>query len=233
MDIYSYLFKDLKKTSKIVYRKETFKISKNSKEKEISYLIENWASLTIDKNDYSSSLVRDKKEFSKMEDKKFLEIVDIINNYNYVNYCILKDNLSYYDADYAVVNSLSGFENIYLKNRYFVLQKDFPKSKGIDILKSNSYYFDKYFRENIESLIEFKIKDLIVFLKKIYGNKFNKLSYLNDIKSLEKFDYTLKEFILEKANLSFKSCYLFFYKNMGRVLDDLYLLPKTYIIFYN
>lgn len=232
MDIYTYLFKDLKKNTKIEFKSLKFKILKKIDDNFIDYEIEKRGVLKINKKDYSSSLVTLKREFNKMEDKIFLDLLSIINNYNYVNYCIIEDNMTYYDVDYAVVNSLSGFKNIYLENDFLVLQKKFPKST-IDILKSNSYYFDKYFRENIKEVINFKIKDFIKFLKNIYKKKFDSLEYLKDIKSLEKFDYTVKEFILEKANLNFKSCYLFFYSNMAKVLEDLYLLPKRYIIFYN
>ena len=38
-------------------------------------------------------------------------------------------------------------------------------------------------------------------IKKIYGKDFEQKDYLKDIRELEKFDYTLKNFILEKANL--------------------------------
>ena len=233
MDIYTYLFKPNKSLTKITFRKIFFKLTKDSNDKNISYDIKNWGLLEINKKDYSSKFVREVREFNKREEMIFLELLNIINNYNYVNYCILEDNLKFYDVDYGIVNSLSGFENIYLKNGFLVLQKDFPKSNSIEILKSNSYYFDKYFRENIDAVINFKIKNFIEFLKKVYGKRFNTIDYLKDIKSLSKFDYTVKEFILEKANLNFKSCYLFFYNNMSKVLDDIHLLPKNYVIFYN
>ena len=111
-------------------------------------------------------------------------------------------------------------------------QKNFPKSENLDILKSNSYYYDKFFKENIDVIINMKLKKFVQTLKKIYGSEFEEKKYLNNITELEKFDYTLKNFILEKANLDKKKCFNFFYEIMGKILADLYLLPKMYIIFY-
>ena len=42
-----------------------------------------------------------------------------------------------------------------------------------------------------------------------------------------------ERFIVEKANLNFKSCYLFFYSNMEKILEFLNLLPKDFIKFYH
>ena len=104
--------------------------------------------------------------------------------------------------------------------------------KNLDILKSNSYYYHNFFNEYVDSIINLKLKEFIKFLKKIYKDKFYKLAYLKDIIELEKFDYTLKNFILEKANLDRKKCFDFFYSNMGKIMEDLHLLPKKYIMFY-
>lgn len=232
MDIYSYLFKDIKKTTNIVFSDIKYKITKSIDEKNIIYTIKDWATLTIYKNFYYSIVEREKKEYDKNADNNFLDLIKVINNYNYVNYCILKDRLLFHNVEYSIVNSLSGFKNIYLEKGYMILQDNVPTIENVDILLSNSYYFDKYFREFIDVIINLKIKEFIKTLKKIYGKDFSKTAYLKDIKSLEKFDYTIKEFILDKANLNFISCYNFFYKNMGKILDDLSLLPKKFIIFY-
>ena len=146
---------------------------------------------------------------------------------------MIEDNLTFHGVDFITVNTLSGFENPYIKDGFKVLQKNFPKAENLDILKSNAYYYDKFFKENIDTVIDLKLKEFIKLLKKIYGNEFNNKKYLKDIEELEKFDYTLKNFILDKANLEQKSCFVFFYESIGKVMDDLYLLPKKYIMFFN
>ena len=232
MDVYSYLFKKINKKTKVNFENLNFNIKFYSDENNIIYEIDKNLRITIDKLKYSSHVLIFKKEYQEEEFKKILKLVDIINRYNYINFSILEDNLVSFDIDYITVNTLSGFENPYLKFNYKVLQKNFPESNTIDILKSNSYYYDKFFKENIEIIINLKLKKFISFLKKIYGKSFTEKEYLKDIVELEKFDYILKDFILEKANLNQKKCFNFFYYIMGRVLNDLHLLPKKYIYFY-
>lgn len=231
MDIYSYLFKSIEKKTKIEYKKSTFEI-KFYKDQDLIYEICDVCRIVINIKDYSAQTTIFKREYEEHEFKKILEIINIINKYNYVNYNTLDDNLVFHGVDYITVNTLSGFENPYLNYNYKVQQKNFPKSESLDILKSNAYYYDKFFKENIKVIINLHLKKFIGFLKKIYGQEFKEKKYLKDVMELEKFDYTLKNFILERANLDKKRCFNFFYDIMGRILDDLYLLPKKYIYFY-
>ena len=233
MDIYAYLFKDSDKKIIIEFKDTKFSIKKYKESNKIIYEIYNWGRLKINKDDYSSLVENLKKEYKEREYKRYLELIKIINKYNYINYCVFEDNLTFHGVDFITVNTLSGFENPYINNGFKVLQRNFPKAENLDILKSNAYYYDKFFKENVVTVIDLKLKEFIKLLKKIYGPDFNKKRYLRDIEELEKFDYTLKNFILEKANLEQKSCFTFFYESIGKVMDDLYLLPKKYVMFFN
>lgn len=232
MDIYSYLFKNINKKTKIDYNNSNFEIKLFTEKNTLIYEIFDYGRIFIEKENYSSKVNVLSREYQENLYKNFLELVDIINRYNYINYSILEDNLLFNNVDFITVNTLSGFKNPYSKFGYKVLQKNFPESKNLDILKSNAYYYDKFFKQNIDIIINLNLKDFIDLLKKIYGKEFNQKDYLKDIKELQKFDYTLKNFILEKANLNKITCYNFFYNIMGKVLEDLYLLPKKYIYFY-
>jgi len=232
MDIYTYLFKNSNKKTKINYQNNTLDIKLFKEEQILIYELFEQGRLTINKKDYSSTIKGFSQNYKEKEFKEFLQIINIINKYNYVNYCIIEDNLLFQQVNYITVNTLSGLTNPYLDFGYKVLQKNFPETETLDILKSNAYYYDKFFRENINIIINLHLKEFIKLLKKIYGKEFHQKDYLKDIKELEKFDYTLKNFILEKATLEKLTCFKFFYHIMGKVLEDMYLLPKKYIFFY-
>jgi hypothetical protein len=232
MDIYTYLFKKNIRKTKIIFEDYIFYIKLYQDENNILYEIFDWGRVEIDNKDFSSEIKIFEREYNEKEFYIFLKLIDIINRYNYINYSILLDTLTFHNVDFMTVNTLSGFKNPYLESGYKVLQKKFPATKNLDILKSNSYYYHNFFNEYVDSIINLKLKEFIKFLKKIYKDKFYKLAYLKDIIELEKFDYTLKNFILEKANLDRKKCFDFFYSNMGKIMEDLHLLPKKYIMFY-
>ena len=131
MDIYSYLFKTITKKTKIKYENFSFDIKFYKDNNLLIYEGKDIFRITINKDDYSAetnifNLNYDEKEFLKI-----LKIIDIINKYNYVNYNILDDNLIFHGVDYMTVNTLSGFNNPYIKFNYKVFQKNFPKTETL------------------------------------------------------------------------------------------------------
>jgi len=235
MDIYTYLLKNIEKKTKVNLENCKFNIKKNnstlSDTKNI-YIIYDWAQINVFKKEGYSIVKCEKKEYDERKFKVFLNLVDTINKYYFLNYSIVEDNLTFHEIDFMTINTLTGMKNPYLDFGFKSLQNDFPHSENLDIVKSNAYYYDKYFKENIELIINFKMDIFIKFLKKVFKKEFNEKKYLKDIEELKEFDYILKDFIIEKANLKKIKCFKFFYKNMENILNDLSLLPKKYIIFY-
>jgi hypothetical protein len=228
MDLYTYLLKNIEKKTKVVIDNYKFYIKKEK----LTFFIDSWADIIIYKNESYSFIKCYEKEYLEDNFKTFLDLVDTINKYYFLNYSIIQDNLIFHGIDFMTINTLSGIKNPYLDYGFKSLQNNFPRSDNLDIIKSNAYYYDKYFKENIELIINFKMDIFIKFLKKVFKKEFYQKKHLRDIEELKKFDYTLKDFMVEKANLKKIKCFEFFYKNMEHILNDLSLLPKKYIIFY-
>jgi hypothetical protein len=231
MDIYTFLFKTPKTKKTISFRNCKFQLKYYKEEKPI-YEVYEYGRIVVDKQVYYSEVTILKREYDQEKFTIFLELVNIINKYNFMNYTIIDDNLLFNKLDFMTINTLSGMENPYLKDRYQILQTNFPESQNIDILKSNAYYYSKFFKQNIKSIRELTIKKFLQLLKRIYKDEFESKKYLEDFSQLAKFDYTLKQFITDKANLDQISCFKFFYDKMTIILKDLYLLPKKYVKFY-
>lgn len=226
MDIYTYLFKNQTRKVSINFEKFLFDIKFYSDKDLYIYEIFNFGRLTINRENYISNVETFKREFDSEYYDKFLEIIKIINKYHYVNFCTIEDRLTFHGADFITVNTLSGLDNPYFKKGFKVMQKNFPKTQNLDLMKSNTYYYHKFVTEKINILINSKVKDFAKQIKNNFGKEFQ------EFQELKNFDYILKDFIVEKANLEQKKCYDFFYKNMSKILYQLQLLPKNYIIFF-
>jgi len=229
MDIYTYLFKNCKTKKTINFEDINFKIKIYNSNLKLNYDIDDWCKIIINRDKYYSEIECYKKEYSEKKFNIFLKLIDIINRYYYLNYTILKDNLVFKGIDFITVNTLSGLKNPYIDFGFKVIQKDFPYSESLDLIKSNTYYYNLFYKENITKIINLHIKEFIKILKKNYKKD---VKSIEAIFELEEFDYILKDFIIEKANLKRRRCFNFFYYNMGKILDDLELLPKNYIYFY-
>lgn len=232
MDIYTFLFKNINKKTLINFEGENFYLKYYNKQTEVIYEIYEFATVTINREKFYSSVDTLPMEYNQNLFEKFLNLVDIINKYNYTNYCYLEDHLKFKRIDFMTVNTLSGMENPYLNDNFKILQYNFPTTDNVDLLKSNSYYYSKFFKENIENIIILTPRKFLSMLKKIYKENYETKPYIKNLEELSKFNMSMKDFILEKANLNQLSCFKFYYSLMTKILLDMYLLPKKYVKFY-
>lgn len=245
LDIYTYLFQSssLKKKSKSIKTLIDYKdlkcfIKANKKEKidnVLVYEIYNHARLTIhlEDNYYSYTTIYSNKDLEKI-----LDLIDVINKFNHVNYSIIESKIEFHEVDLATVYILNKLTIPFLNYGYEFLQSNIPYN-DIELLKSNSYYYAQYVNQTKNKIVNMSMSNFIKFLKKAYGDKFNDKEYLKEIEGLEKFKMKLPRFMKEKARLpgfdepeDAKGCFDFFYQRMKFILDDLNIRPSHFVKFY-
>lgn len=174
-------------------------------------------------------------------DKKLdeiLSLIDIINKFNHINFNVIESKIEYHGVDMVTVYVLNDIKIPYLNHKYNFLQSDIPLNDS-ELLKSNSYYYARYVNQVKDDITQMSMSKFIKFLKKLYGESFDKIEYLREVESLEKFKMRLPEFMKAKARLpgfdepeDAKDCFDFFYHRMKLILDDLHIRPSHFIKFY-
>lgn len=176
--------------------------------------------------------------FSDKKLNEILTLIDIINKFNHINFNVIESKIEYHGVDLVTVYVLNDMEIPYIKHKYNYLQPDIPLN-DTELLKSNSYYYSRYVNQIKGDITVMSMSKFIKFLKKLYGESFDKIEYLQEVKSLEKFKMLLPKFMKEKARLpgfdepeNSKDCFDFFYHRMKLILDDLHIRPSHFIKFY-
>lgn len=245
IDIYTYLFKSssFKKKSHSIKTLIDYKdlkcfIKANIKEKNkniLIYEIYDHARLTIylENNYYSYITIYSDKQLTKI-----LDLIDVINKFNHVNYSIIESKIKFHDVDLSTVYILNNLTIPYLNYGYNFLQSNIPYN-DMELLESNSYYYAQYVNQIKNEIVNMSMNNFIKFLKRAYGDNFDDKEYLKEIEGLEKFKMKLPRFMKEKARLpgfdepeDAKGCFDFFYQRMKFILDDLNIRPSHFVKFY-
>ena len=245
LDIYTYLFQSKKVKTVVDFQDlklfiKTDKPTKKDIKEDISnknvlvYEIYDYARIEYNMDNYYGYTTI----FSAKKLDKILALIDVINKFHQINYNILESKIDFHGVDLVTVYILNNITIPYIDHKYSFIQSNIPFN-DIELLKSNSYYYSKYVNEIKDNIVDMTMPKFIKFLKKVYGDKFDKKDYLREVESLEKFKMKLPKFMKEKARLpgfdepeDAKGCFDFFYHKMRLILDDLHIRPGHFIKFY-
>lgn len=176
--------------------------------------------------------------FSNKNIDKILELIDLINKFNHMNYNIIESKIEFHGVDLSTVYILNDLKIPFINYGYNYLQSNIPYN-NMELLKSNSYYYSQYVNQVKDDIVKMSMSKFIKFLRKVYSQKFDEKDYLKEIESLEKFKMNLPRFMKEKARLpgfdepeDAKGCFDFFYHRMNLILEDLHIRPSHFIKFY-
>jgi hypothetical protein len=247
LDIYTYLFQSssIKKKSQSVKTLIDYKDLKcfikaqkpNKKEKSknvLVYEIYDHARLEYNLDHYYGYTTI----FNNKNLDKVMDLIDVINKFNHINYNIIESKIEWNGVDMPTVYILNNINIPFLNYGYDFLQANIPYN-DMELLKSNSYYYAQYVNQTKNEIVNMSMTNFIKFLKRVYGDKFDQKDYLKEIEELEKFKMKLPRFMKEKARLpgfdepeDAKGCFDFFYHRMKLILEDLNIRPSHFVKFY-